>query len=124
LLSAALNIQKVAGLARRVHDSATLQEKLEKLIAVQPKPSGQKRTLTRHVPTRWNSDLACLASHVELETPVKQLTSDTSNQLGKYALNRQQWNLAKELTEVLEVCLWHFCKTTCFVTHMPLLDIF
>jgi hypothetical protein len=120
----ALNIQKVAGLARRVHDSATLQEKLEKLIAVQPKPSGQKQTLMHHVPTRWNSDLACLASHVELETPIKQLMSDTSNQLGKYALNCQQWNLAKELIEVLEVCLWHFCKTTCFVTHMPLLDIF
>lgn len=94
---------KVAGLARRVHDSATLQEKLEKLIMAQPKLAGQKRALTRRVATRWNSDFACLASHVELETPVKQLTSDSENDLGKYALNREQWKLAKELIEVLEV---------------------
>ena len=45
---------------------------------MQLKPSGQKRSLTRRVLTRWNSDLACLASHVELETPVKQLTSDAA----------------------------------------------
>ena len=102
-LHTSLTTPKVAGLARRVHDSPMLQDKLEKLIAAQKKLSGQKRSLTRRVPTRWNSDLACLASHVELETPVKQLTSDSENQLVKYALNHKQWALAKELIEVLEV---------------------
>ncbi|KAK2459734.1 hypothetical protein APHAL10511_008249, partial [Amanita phalloides] len=96
-------IEMVAGLAQQVHDSATLQVKLEKLIEAQPKLSGQKWTLTCHVLTCWNSDFACLASHVELETPVKQLTSDSDNDLGMYTLNQEQWNLAKELTEVLEI---------------------
>lgn len=94
----------MAGLARRVHDSPTLQEKFEKLVDAQTDfDHGQKRTLTRRVPTRWNSDLACLAAHIYFETPVKQLTSDSSNKLKQYALTEQQWKLAKQLSEVLEV---------------------
>ena len=97
---------QVAGLARRVHDSPTLQEKFEKLVDAQTDLNvdpGQKRTLTRRVPTRWNSDLACLAAHIVFETPVKQLTSDSSNKLKQYALTEEQWKLAKQLSEVLEV---------------------
>lgn len=95
---------QVAGLARRVHDSPTLQEKFEKLVDAQTDfDSGQKRTLTRRVPTRWNSDLACLSAHIAFETPVKQLTSDSSNKLKQYALTEDQWKLAKQLSEVLEV---------------------
>ncbi|KAF8960348.1 hypothetical protein BDZ97DRAFT_1905934 [Flammula alnicola] len=94
---------KVAGLARRVHDSPTLQEKFEKLVDAQVDHSGQQRSLTRRVPTRWNSDLACLAAHIAFETPVKQLTSDSSNNLKQYALTDAQWTLAKQLGEVLEI---------------------
>lgn len=94
----------MAGLARRVHDSPTLQEKFEKLVDAQINSNpGQKRTLTRRVPTRWNSDLACLAAHIAFETPVKQLTSDSNNKLKQYALTEEQWKLAKQLGEVLEV---------------------
>lgn len=53
------------------------------------------------MPTRWNSDLACLAAHVRFETPVKQLTS--SDGLSEYALSEAQWKLAKQLCEVLVV---------------------
>lgn len=91
-------------MARRVHDSPTLQEKFEKLVDAQIDHSGQQRSLIRRVPTRWNSDLACLASHIEFETPVKQLTSSDSS-LKKFALSEAQWVLAKQLTEVLEVSL-------------------
>ncbi|KAJ7841983.1 hypothetical protein B0H13DRAFT_1648942 [Mycena leptocephala] len=90
---------KVAGLARRVHDSATLQNKFEKLIAANAS-AGQKVALDRRVPTRWNSDLACLAAHVQFEIPVKQLTCDG---LTEYALSESQWKLAKQLCEVLEI---------------------
>ncbi|KAJ6555813.1 hypothetical protein B0H19DRAFT_862980, partial [Mycena capillaripes] len=96
---ALLLFPKVAGLARRVHDSATLQSKFEKLVAANM-DAGQKVALDRRVPTRWNSDLACLAAHVQFEIPVKQLTSDG---LEEYALTPAQWELAKQLCEVLEI---------------------
>ncbi|KAJ7723017.1 hypothetical protein DFH07DRAFT_932289 [Mycena maculata] len=88
---------KVAGLARRVHDSPTLQEKFEKLVEAN---SGQKAALDRRVPTRWNSDLVCLASHVHFDRPVKQLTQDNPEE---YALTPEQWRLAKQLVEALQV---------------------
>ncbi|KAK6992134.1 ribonuclease H-like domain-containing protein, partial [Favolaschia claudopus] len=96
---ALLLFPKVAGLARRVHDSSTLQEKFEKLVQANDSASG-KVALDRRVPTRWNSDLVCLAAHIQFETPVKQLTSDG---LSEYALTPKQWALAKELCEVLVI---------------------
>ncbi|KAJ6619310.1 hypothetical protein B0H10DRAFT_1793912 [Mycena sp. CBHHK59/15] len=94
---------KVAGLARRVHDSGTLPGIFENLVkANKMTANGQKVTLDRRVPTRWNSDLTCLAAHVHFETPVKQLTS-TETGLSQYALTAEQWKLTKELKEVLEI---------------------
>ncbi|KAJ7231225.1 hypothetical protein C8J57DRAFT_1036550, partial [Mycena rebaudengoi] len=91
---------KITGLARRVHDSATLQEKFEKLVQANSVESGQKIALDRRVPTQWNSDLVCLAAHVHFERPVKQLTQDN---LEEYALTPEQWKLAKQLCLVLQV---------------------
>ncbi|GBE85812.1 Putative AC transposase OS=Zea mays PE=2 SV=2 [Sparassis crispa] len=94
---------KVAGLARRLHDSLTLQEKFEKLVDAQPELSGTKKALDRRMVTRWNSDFACLAAHIYFEIPVKQLTSDDRNDLQPYALSHAQWRLAKQLEPVLEI---------------------
>jgi hypothetical protein len=69
--------------------------------------TGQKVALDRRVPTRWNSDLACLAAHNKFETPVKQMTGVDSG-LTQYALTPAQWKLAKQLEEALEV------SATCF----------
>ncbi|KAJ6632313.1 hypothetical protein B0H10DRAFT_2251506, partial [Mycena sp. CBHHK59/15] len=76
-------LSHVAGLVHPVHDSATLQNKFEKLVAANAS-AGQKVALDRRVPTRWNSDLACLAAHVQFEIPVKELMSDG---LTEYALS-------------------------------------
>ncbi|KAJ6547933.1 hypothetical protein DFH09DRAFT_926647 [Mycena vulgaris] len=97
--SEALTLFPKASLARRVHDAPTLQDKFEKLVAANDS-SGQKVSLDRRVPTRWNSDLACLAAHVLFKTPVKQLASDG---LSEYALTPAQWKLAKQLESVLEI---------------------
>lgn len=94
---------KVAGLARRCHDSATLQEKFERLVAAQDSLEGQKSALDRRVPTRWNSDFACLAAHILFRTPVQQLVGDPKNGLSAYRLTEAQWALAEELSGVLEV---------------------
>ncbi|KAJ6619855.1 hypothetical protein B0H10DRAFT_1792778 [Mycena sp. CBHHK59/15] len=92
---------KVAGLARRIHDSGTLQDKFEKLVKANDQ-TGQKVALDRCVPTRWNSDLACLAAHNRFETPVKQMTGVDSG-LTQYALTPAQWKLAKQLEEALKI---------------------
>ncbi|KAL6299790.1 hypothetical protein BKA93DRAFT_741807 [Sparassis latifolia] len=94
---------KVAGLARRLHDSPTLQEKFEKLVDAQADLVGSKKALDRRVATRWNSDFACLNAHIHFETPVQQLTSDLKNELQGYVLTREQWSLAKQLGPVLEI---------------------
>jgi len=81
---------KVADLARRLHDSTTLQEKFEKLIQDDPELDGGKTSLARHVPTHWNTDLTCLDAHVYLKSPVQQLTAAAVNNLQKYRLTDRQ----------------------------------
>ena len=90
---------QVAGLARRVHDSSLLQETFEKIVASTPALVGPKMMLDRRVPTRWNSDFVCLQAHVHFKTAVRMLTTDS--ELSAYALSSKQWELAKQLVEVL-----------------------
>jgi hypothetical protein len=54
----------VSGFAHRIHDSPTLKEAFDKAVDYDEELSGTSQMLARHVPTRWNSDLDCLASHL------------------------------------------------------------
>jgi hypothetical protein len=94
----------VAGLARRVHDGSTLKEKFDKLVEDDEDLKGSKMALIRRVPTRWNSDFNCLGSHVHFKNAIQQLTAVATNKLEAYRLTSEQWELADELLEVLEVC--------------------
>ncbi|KAF8999756.1 hypothetical protein BDQ17DRAFT_1246114, partial [Cyathus striatus] len=53
------------------------------------------------VPTRWNSDLACLSSHIFFQPVIKQLTGNSINKLQQFQLSERQWELAHEVEEVL-----------------------
>ena len=77
-----------------------MQEKLKKFINLAI-ANNQKKMLDRHVPTHWNSDLACLATHIEFEEPIRHLTNDPK--LKGFALTETQWALAKKLVEVSAV---------------------
>ncbi|PPQ84268.1 hypothetical protein CVT24_012844, partial [Panaeolus cyanescens] len=93
---------RVAGLARKVHDSPTLKEKFDKMVKDDPELNhGQRRTLTRRVPTRWNSDLACLESYFYFRDVVERLTSISSLKLKGYQLSPEQWKIAEDVQEVL-----------------------
>lgn len=92
----------MAGLARKVHDSTTLQEEFEKTVIYKRGEDSQKRRLDRRVPTRWNSDFACLHTHLHFKEEVQLFT--TQNNLLDYALTPAQWKLADHLVPVLEVC--------------------
>jgi hypothetical protein len=63
----------------------------------------QKKTLDQRVLTRWNSDFACLKTHMSFEKEIRLFTSQEANGLQIYALTTMQWKLAKQLIPVLEV---------------------
>jgi hypothetical protein len=88
-----------------VDDSPALKVKLHELILMYPdlKESNRKSLSTR-VATRWNSDRKALDDHIHLRQPVRWLTSEPGLKLQQYALKDNQWSLAEELNEALEVC--------------------
>jgi len=94
----------MSGLSRRVHDSPTLKEKFDKLVEEDPAIAGTQRTLARRVPTCWNSDLACLLSHIYFKDIIEELTSKTSLGLKSYRLSDAQWKMAEDVREILLVC--------------------
>ncbi|KAJ6587465.1 hypothetical protein DFH09DRAFT_909471 [Mycena vulgaris] len=94
---------KVAGLARRVHDSVTLGTKFETLVAADNTLLGERKGLTRQIPTRWNSEYDCLESHMHFFNPVEALTVSTVNKLGSFKLTDLQWLLAQEVLDVLAI---------------------
>ena len=98
---------KVAGLARRLHDSSTLQEKFARLIT-----DGQITALVRCVTTRWNTDFDCLESHIALGREIIALIT-MEGCLKKYLLTEKQWELARVLAKQLAgaiLCqLWCSC---------------
>jgi hypothetical protein len=97
------NVIQVSGLARRVHDNTTLKEKFDTLVSNDKELPGDKTALDRRVPTRWNSDLACLDTHLYFRSPVEQLTGAAINKLQAYRLSEKQWSLAEMLSAILEV---------------------
>ena len=88
----------MAGLARHVHDSPTLQATFEALVG----PDHQMKALVRRVVTHWNTDFDCLRSHITLKHAINMLITFDPN-LGKYQLNEEQWELAHALADQLQV---------------------
>ncbi|KDN40563.1 hypothetical protein RSAG8_08035, partial [Rhizoctonia solani AG-8 WAC10335] len=96
-------IPKIAGLARRVNDSPTLETLFRDLVAKDPELEGNACSLPRHVATRWNSNQLAILGHLHFKGPVKWLTGHDRLKLKKYALTDHQWELAHQLSEVLEI---------------------
>lgn len=95
---------QVAGLARRVNDIADTQQRFVELVERDPEVQGTQRTLSRRVPTRWNSDLHCLLAHFYFQDVVDELTSSPAAKLTAFHLTDDQWRIAEEVKEVLLVC--------------------
>jgi hypothetical protein len=70
--------------------------------------NSKRKSLSRRVATRWNSDRKALNDHLYLRQPVRLLTGDPGLKVQKYGLKEKQWLLAEELNEALEVCLIGF----------------
>ncbi|KAF8595858.1 hypothetical protein BDV93DRAFT_573592, partial [Ceratobasidium sp. AG-I] len=103
LASARKIMYKVSGLARRVNDSPTLEAAFRDLVDKDPDLTGDQRALSRRVATRWNTDRVAIDSHIHFKGPVQWLTGNAKYNLKQYALDNEQWNLAIELSSVLQV---------------------
>ncbi|KAJ6507332.1 hypothetical protein C8R47DRAFT_1037152 [Mycena vitilis] len=99
-------LTKVAGLAKKVHDSGTIAERFNALVD-NAKASGSLKTdksaLDRRCPTRWNCDFTCLEAHTILRGPVEQLTATSELKLSSFRLTDAQWKLSEEVTDVLSL---------------------
>ncbi|KAF9043281.1 hypothetical protein BJ165DRAFT_1348251 [Panaeolus papilionaceus] len=93
----------VAGFARRIHDSTTLNTQFLELVSnsKDPKVQSNKRALDRCVPTCWNSDFDCLSAHVHFKSVIQSMTGVSANKLQRYRLTEVQWQLADDINEVL-----------------------
>ncbi|KAH6890700.1 hypothetical protein BKA70DRAFT_1035996, partial [Coprinopsis sp. MPI-PUGE-AT-0042] len=102
-LAAEQIMPRVSGLARRVHDTSTLKEQFDDLVAQNDQLDGHKTTLDRRVPTRWNSDLNCLQAHFHFRNEVESLTGVSRNKLSAYRLTETQWKIAEDLRDALVI---------------------
>lgn len=94
---------QIPGLARRLNKSPVLEATFLDLVSKDPELKSDQRSLARRVATRWNSDRKCIDSHVYFRQPIQWLTSNAKLKLKKYALDDIQWDLARELSDVLQV---------------------
>ncbi|KAF8834643.1 hypothetical protein BDN67DRAFT_914558, partial [Paxillus ammoniavirescens] len=94
---------KVAGLAKKVHDSTTVGEQFFCLhITNQHLLSPRnKETLDPRVTTWWNSDLTCLDAHLHFCPVIEQLTG--AQEMKSFRLTEHQWPLATTLAVVLSL---------------------
>lgn len=87
-----------------MHDSTTLKATFDDYVARDLELKGSKQTLDRRVPTRWNSDFACLKAHIHFKSVIQAMTAVDSLKLSAYRLSSTQWKLAEDLKDILEVC--------------------
>lgn len=71
--------------------------------------NGTKVSLDRRVSTRWNSELACIDSHLYLYSIVQQLISIQELKLQSFLLTEEQLQLTRDLREVLMVSVFTIC---------------
>ncbi|TFK36012.1 hypothetical protein BDQ12DRAFT_699834 [Crucibulum laeve] len=77
----------IAGLACHIHNSPTLKEKFDKIVAANETLTGHQHTLS----------CCCLLAHFHFRNSVKELTDVSSNNLQAYALNDEQWQMADDI---------------------------
>ncbi|QRV78324.1 ribosomal protein L7Ae/L30e/S12e/Gadd45 family [Ceratobasidium sp. AG-Ba] len=93
----------IAGLAKRAHKSATIQQRSKEFVTQIPNLSGKKRrALVGRMVNRCNTDLDCIRSRVYFRPAAKLLTGDRDLSVKKYELSESQWNLVEQLAEEIK----------------------
>jgi hypothetical protein len=93
----------VCGLAQKIHDSSPVAQAFAKIVDPDTTVVGQTQTLARQCASRWNTDYDSLDTALILEQLVRKLLKDKDLNLKAFKLMDDQWNLAADLRDVLEV---------------------
>ncbi|KAK7436257.1 hypothetical protein VKT23_019221 [Stygiomarasmius scandens] len=93
---------KVAGLAKKVHDSGTVGTAFEKAVNSEPGITSQFTALAQRNATRWGSERRCLQTYQELWPAVNKILADKDLKLASYKLNTAQERMIKELRVLLD----------------------
>jgi hypothetical protein len=59
--------------------------------------------MPRDVSTRWNSTYDMLKFALEYRKAIDVLTADRKNKLRVYELNKKEWVIAEQLSDILKV---------------------
>ncbi|KAF7341582.1 putative AC transposase [Mycena sanguinolenta] len=97
---------KVAGLAKKVHESRPIHTEFATIIANPAtglSTDSNTTELARRNATRWGSEYNCLRTRRLLQPAVDVLLADKTLKLSLYAYNKRQERLSVELETVLEL---------------------
>ncbi|GLB44048.1 hypothetical protein LshimejAT787_1502320 [Lyophyllum shimeji] len=94
-----VKIRKIA--FKIVHSTTILLPKWRRVVAADPELTD--RLIPRDVSTRWNSTFDMLNTALEYRKAVDAMTNDRANGLRDYELSRQEWKIAAQLRDVLEI---------------------
>lgn len=70
--------------------------------------------IPRDVKTRWNSTFDMLDFAVEHITAIDTITADRDMKLRQYELSEDDWDVARQLRDVLKVC--SYARHLVFIT--------
>ncbi|CAE7097739.1 unnamed protein product [Rhizoctonia solani] len=102
-------LPKITGFAHQIHASPTLYAIFKSLVTrFKDMLQTGKEVPTKRVATRWDSDLACALTHIELRLPINAMTTNPSFNMSKYGLDDLQWTLLEDMV----ACLFAFKRLT------------
>ena len=81
-----LSVLQIAGLAHKLCDNATLGEQFSILAQASTSITNDQTSLVCRVATWWNSDKACIDSHVNLRPVIESMIGNTANKLSAFKL--------------------------------------
>ncbi|KAL5633080.1 hypothetical protein ACGC1H_003542 [Rhizoctonia solani] len=113
-------LPKITGFAHQIHASPTLYATFKSFVVrFKDMLQTKKEVPTKRVATRWDSDLACALTHLELRLPIDAMTAGSAFKMGRYGLTAAQWSLLEDMV----ACLFTFKQLTLRYSQscMPLL---
>ncbi|KAK7461760.1 hypothetical protein VKT23_008190 [Stygiomarasmius scandens] len=94
---------KVAGLAKKIHDSGPVKAAFETYRNTTPDLNTNVTSIHRRNATRWGSEKKCIETYNALRSPIDKLLKDKDLKLGSYRLNETQDRMMNELYVILQI---------------------
>jgi hypothetical protein len=76
-----------------------------------------ERMMPRDVKTRWNSTFDMLDFAVEHIMAIDTVTADRDMKLRQYELSEDDWDMARQLRDILKVRSYAFSQLLCYLTN-------